>query len=247
MISGILSYARAGTHKRAGPSEMINILEKILGRRTAQAARRSAFSVSVLFLALFSLAAFSPALVHADNPANNSDSITITVVPTVDVGVSIDTGNVNLTFVLAMGATDFTVSPATVTILGNIQPQEIELEAVNVGASPVWTLDTDEIADIDELQVYALFSVDRTTRPHENDFAGAKNLVTSSAKRAGKALGAGPNQNFENQSMIGEADMDNLQVGTQRQLWLRIDTPPLTTTAATQEISITATATKNVP
>jgi len=227
---------------------MLDMLKQIFGRRIAAKAPRSAFSVSAIGLLFAALFACSSAPVYADqNPGNDSDAITISVLPVFDIGVSIDTSAVNLNFTLPMGATDFTVSPATLTILGNIQPQEIDIEATNISVSPTWAPDADEVAGIDEVQVYALFSVNRSSRPLEAEFAGAKNLITTAAKRAGLALGSGPNNNFENNVMTGGADMDNMLVGTERQMWLRIDTPPLTTTGEVQAIQITVTATRNNP
>ena len=108
----------------------------------------------------------------------------------------------------------------------------------------VWTLDNDEVAGIDQLQLYALFSVGRSTHPTEAEFAGDKNLIKSATKRAGITGGASANQNFENNAMLGGADMDNVGVGIKRQLWLRMDTPPITSTTADQDIQVTITATR---
>ena len=194
--------------------------------------------------ALLSLPLLTSA-VRADNPANDSDAITITLRPTVDIGVDIDTSSVNLDFTLAMGATDYTLNPIGVTILGNIQPQELDLSAHNVSDSPVWTLDTDEVAASDELQLYALFSVSRATNPLEVEFDGVKNLLTGSPKRAGQSPGLTANGNFENNVMEGGVDADNILLSAPaRQLWLRMDVPPLTSTADLQKIQVTVTATR---
>ncbi|MFH1725880.1 MAG: hypothetical protein ABII00_14825 [Elusimicrobiota bacterium] len=197
------------------------------------------------FFALAALLWLAPSAVRADDPSDNSDSITIIITPTVDLGVEIDTSAVNLNFTMAMGATDFTVVPATLTILGNVNPIELDVQGTNVSGSPVWTLDADETPGQDELQVYGLFSVGRSTRPLESEFAGAKNLVTPAAKRAGQEGGSGPDQNFENNQMLGGADMDGLNVGDQRQLWLRIDAPPVTSTTEAQQMRVTVTATRS--
>ena len=85
----------------------------------------------------------------------------------------IDTDSVDLAFTMPLGTTDYTATPATVTLLGNVQPQELDLSAANISGSPVWTLDADEIAGADQLQVYALFAVGRQTPPSESEFAGA--------------------------------------------------------------------------
>src|SRR5688572_29585491 len=99
------------------------------------------------------------------NPSNDSDSITLAISPVIDIGLSIDTAAVDLSLLMAMGATDFVAAPATVTVLGTFQPQEIEVQAVNASPSPVWTLDFDETAGADQVQLYMLFSVGRSSRP----------------------------------------------------------------------------------
>lgn len=194
---------------------------------------------------LCAFAAFAPHFARAEDPANNSDSITVRITPVVDVGVEIDTAAVNLSYILDLGATQYTLTPATVTILGNVNPQELDISAANISASPIWLLDSDELAALDELQLYALFSVGRSTQPLEAEFSGAKNLVTTAVKRAGQQGGDGGNQNFENNGMLGGADMDRMNVGTQRQLWFRMDMPPLTSTTDDQDIQITITATRS--
>jgi hypothetical protein len=224
---------------------MIDMIKELFGKRTSAKSPRSAFCASVFSILFAAVLAVSPASVFADtNPANDSDSITMTIVPVVDIGVSIDTTSVVLNFTLPMGATDFTLNPANLTILGNVQAQEIDVQATNVSANPVWTADTDETAGIDEVQVYALFSVGRGANPSLAEFAGVKNLVTPTLKRAGGSPGAGPDLNFENNSMTGGVDMDNMLVGDTRQMWLRIDAPPLTTTGDVQKIQITVNATR---
>lgn len=178
------------------------------------------------------------------NPANDSDAVTVRIRPAADLGVTIDTANVTLAFTMEMGATQYTLSPATVTIVGNITPQELDVSAANNSGEPVWALDVDETAELDQLQLYALFSVGRSSRPAESDFAGAKNLITGSVKRVGTAGGAAADGNFENNSMAGGADMDAMALGSQRQLWLRLDAPPQTSVTSEQSITVTVTATR---
>lgn len=198
------------------------------------------------FALLAALACVLPAPVLADsNPDDDADSLTITILPVVDLGVSIDTGTVDLDFTMEMGQTDYTIKPATVTILGNIQPQELDVSGANVSGDPVWTLDADETADPDQLQLYSLFSVGRSTRPLEAEFDGVKNLITGATKRAGQLSGSGDDQNFEHSQMTGAADMDDLNVGDERQLWFRIDTPPQTSVSSEQKIQVTITATRS--
>lgn len=179
------------------------------------------------------------------NPGNDSDSLTVTILPQTDFGVVIDTDNVTLDFSMAMGATDYTVLPATVTIVGNVHPQELNISAANISPVTAWTLDTDETAETDQLQMYALFAADRQTHPAESDFTGVKNLITTVPKRAGFAGSSGPDGSFENSSMSGAANMDNIMLTSpSRQMWLRLDTPPRTSTDEVQSIQVTITATR---
>lgn len=179
------------------------------------------------------------------NPANDSDSVVIHITPQPDLGVTVDTANVTLDFTMVMGATSYTLKPATVTVLGNITPQELDVQGGNISASPVWALAANETPALDVLRLYALFSVARDSQPAETDFSGAKNLVTTGIKRAGMASGAAPNQNFENNNMAGGADMDSMPVGAVRQMWLRIDAPPTTSTTSEQDFTVTLTATRS--
>jgi len=217
---------------------MKEILRTLRGR--IGSARRCV-RAALLLLPLLALCAL-PA--RADDPGNNDDSIVIRITPRIDYGVIIDTASVDLDFTMDMGATDYTLIPATVTIVGNIRPVELDIEAANVSAAPVWTLDTDETAGLDELQLYGLFSVGRSTQPLESEFSGAKNLIISTPKRAGQENGNGADQNFENNVMEGGADVDLMNIGDQRQLWLRIDAPPYTSTGDEQKFQITVTATR---
>ncbi len=195
-------------------------------------------------LAALAAAAFLALPAAADSfPGNDSDSIVIHITPGVDLGVEIDTANVTLDFTMAMGATSYTLTPATVTVLGNITPQELDVQGGN-GASS-WSLAANETPAIDVVRLYTLFSVARDSHPAEGDFSGAKNLVTTGVKRAGKASGSAASQNFENNSMSGGADMDNLPLGAQRQMWLRVDAPPETSVTTQQQFTVTLTATRS--
>lgn len=191
---------------------------------------------------LFCLALPSLSLAADPVPSNDEDSLTIRINPVIDMGVEIDTAAVTLDFVGALGTTFYTLTPATVTIVGNIQPQELDL----VGqALDTWTLDADEAVGTDQLQLYGLFASGRQSPPSEAEFSGVKNLITGSAKRAGTSPGAGADGGFENDSMSGAADMDNILLSAPaRQLWLRMDTPAWSTTDAEQKFTITINATR---
>jgi len=191
-----------------------------------------------LLAAIAAMTMAAPLMADTDN-SNNSAYLTITVSPNVDIGVIMDTQSVTLdSFSLAPGATDFSLAPGTATIAGNIQPQELDVLGTKLDT---WTLDTDEAAGANSLQLYSLFSVGRTTHPIESEFAGTTNLVIGAGARAGGTGGAGVN--YENAVMSGNVDMDNLNIGDARQIWFRMDAPPLTSTADPQKFKVTLTAT----
>lgn len=214
-----------------------------LAKRLKAAAQRAL--LRGLLVSGLLLAAALPSLAADPNPGNDSDSLTVSILPQSDFGVTIDTAEVTLDFIMAPGDTAYTLKPATVTIVGNVHPQELNVSAANITAAPVWTLDTDEVAQADELRMYALFAEGRQSPPSAAEFSGAKNLITGSAKRAGFESSSGPDGNFENSSMTGAANMDNILL-TQpaRQLWLRLDAPPFTSTEDEQSVQITITATR---
>lgn len=190
-------------------------------------------------------------------PANDSDALTISLVPVVDLGVDVDTGTARfslsdtpgtLSLAMEMGAAAYLVSPATVTVLGNMNSQEVQLFAAGLDS---WTLDTDETAEADKARLYALFAVDKASRPVEAEFGqggDGRHLVTASPKTAGEALGEEDNDLDGNQfeladgGMSGGTNMDNMAVGSKKQLWLRLDAPPTTGSDEAQRIVVTLTA-----
>ena len=200
----------------------------------------------------------------------SSDSLTITITPTTDLGVDVDTTTTRLndtdtpgTMSLSMqlGATAYFVSPATVTILGTFNNQEVQLKAACLDS---WAIDADETAEADKVQVYALFSTLDNSVPTEAQFAQGgdyRHLVTGTPKWAGESLGSENNDTTDNVFEIpsslpfsggteagvgGGSDMDRLQVGNIRQLYLRVDAPPSSSVSAEQEIQVTLTADSGV-
>jgi len=192
----------------------------------------------------------------------DTDSLTIKITPSVDFGVDITTGstlfegqNISGAVPLALGATGYLTVPADVTVKGNFQNQELEVVAAGLDT---WQVDTDEIAKEDKAQVYALFASGRSSAPYEGEFGGysARHLVTGTAQLAGETNGNETNDVTANSyeipstSMTGGSgpalgagsDMDRLQVGNTRQLYLRIDAPPTSTVSADQQIQVTLTA-----
>jgi hypothetical protein len=188
----------------------------------------------------------------------NSDSLTITITPTTDLGVDVDTTTTRFTLTDTPGTMALTmqlndkayfVSPATVTILGNYNNQEVQLSAVALNS---WTVDTDEVDEADQVQLYALFAADKGAHPTDADFdqgTDGRHQVKGAAKMAGETVvGVENNDLTGNQFEIADAsmaqgtDMDNLAVGAVKQLWLRVNTPLTSTTEEAVSVTITLTA-----
>ncbi len=190
------------------------------------------------------------------NTSNDKDSLTITIQPNVDLGVDVDTTTTkfvaaggNLTGTMALGATDYLVSPASVTILGNFSNQEVQLQAAGLNT---WAVDEDETAGADSVQVYALFAVNKTSRPVEGEFGSdsGRHQVKAGVQTAGEPVGAATENNdrtdnryeINNADMTSGTEMDGIAVGVLKQLWLRLDAPPTTTSDEDQRIVVTLTA-----
>ncbi|HAH07720.1 MAG TPA: hypothetical protein DCM05_14565 [Elusimicrobia bacterium] len=186
------------------------------------------------------------------------DSLTITIQPATDLGVDVDTTTARfsetdtpgtMTLALQMGATAYLVSPASVTILGNFNNQEVQMSAACLDS---WTIDADETAEADKVQVYALFAVNKTSRPVELEFgqgSDGRHQVTGAQKLAGETAGSENDDLTGNQfeiaaanTMAGGTNMDNLAVGTQKQLWMRVDAPPNSSSDDNQRVVVTLTA-----
>ena len=200
-------------------------------------------------LAVSCIAWFGLVPAQAADPDSDALTITITIAGT-DFGLDITTqptaGQTSIT--LSVGATDFMTIPSTVTILGNVSDQEINVLGTDLDS---WTLDTNETAGPqDALQLYALFSgVVRSTNPVLGDFDGAANLVTTVSSRAGIAPnGSEPGDgNYETETLgpgtASDHNVDGLAVGALRHLWFRMDAPPTTSSGSgTRRFVVTLTA-----
>ena len=196
-------------------------------------------------------------------PSNDSDALTITVTPNVDRGVDISTGAVGLNLgTLDLNLSTFTVSPASVTILGNMASagpntgQELNMSGVIAGG---WGFDTTSpstfttTGDTNNLAVFALFSATTlVTAPSGDDFANATANAALNDASAGAVfdatrVGAANPTNgtrFEKQG-TGNVDMDNLSPTSptvQSHLWFFLRLPDQTTTANAQDVTVTLTA-----
>jgi len=203
-------------------------------------------------------AAFGPSAAFADAVAgNDSDALTISITPNVDLGVDIDTatpaGFLDLGS-LALGATAFTANPATVSVVGSFNFQELQVQGEVLDT---WTLDGDQTANENALQLYALFTtVSRSSSPAQSAFdftgdatAADANLVTVTARNGGvdSTTGETGDGRFEKQTDAsdispGAGSVDDLSVGDKRHLWFRADLPPTTTVSAAQKFEVTLTA-----
>ena len=203
----------------------------------------------LLFTALtvcYSLFAIRTPVFADSNPANDSAAFTISVTPNFDRGIEIDTGNVNLDMgTVDMNASTQTVSPATVTILGNITNTELDLSGMITGG---WVFDPNQTftsTGTNQLNVWASFTdVSSVTVPSQGDeyfrvgtSSGAK-LISNTPFFGPAAIGIDGSNGlgrFEN----NVTDMDALLPGTKRHLWIYLRTPPTTSATAQQSIRFT--------
>ena len=184
---------------------------------------------------------------------NDRASLTFSLTPNVDFGVSIDTGNITMDFgSVALGTLQQRVRPATVTILGTITSdgsqttgQELDLALTFVGG---WSLDTSPSIDTtsnetDAIAVYALFSdTSLSLAPTPAQFDAESGGFTQTNERAGG--GSGDGTRFEKQgggALPGDG-MDHMSTGDAAHLWMLFRLPADTTTGNQQEITLTATA-----
>ena len=190
----------------------------------------------------------------ADADTNNDKaSITFSLTPNVDLGVSIDTGNVTMDFgTVLLGTLQQPIRPATVTILGTITSdgsqttgQELDLALTFVGG---WSLDTSPSIDTtsnetDAIAVYALFSdTNLSLAPTPAQFNAESGGFTQTNERAGGASGDGTRFEKQGGGALPGDGMDHKSPNEQAHLWMLFRLPAETTTGNQQEITLTATA-----
>ena len=210
-----------------------------------------------LMLAMSLLALWGAQTVQAA-PDTDTDYFTITVTPSVDLGVDVDTTNAkfvggdtigSMNLPLAVGGTAYMETPAVVRILGNYNKQEIQLKAECLDS---WTIDSDFSAEEDKVQVYALFAESKGSTPSEAEFdegLDARHMIQDTNKLAGAAQGNEGSTNVlsyfsynPESKPAWSAYMDDLAVNAQKELWLRVDAPPTSLSDDTQRIVVTLTA-----
>lgn len=220
----------------------LQALEYACGRARTYARAQVIFAAALL--------ALSAQPVFADsNPLDDSANIEILITPNFDRGVEIDTANVHMNLGnVDLGIATQTVRPATVTIVGNVLNNELNLSAVLTGG---WNFD-DNVAsqETDALQAWVVFKATTSaTVPSKSasNFDDANDAITPAspspafgATRVGFQNGnGGTADRFED----GVADMDSLAPGTKRHMWMYFRTPPVTSTSNQQQINFTLSVT----
>ena len=193
------------------------------------------------------------------DPSNDADSITVRITPNVDFGVDIDSaalqsgGTIDLGIVNLFASTQ-TVTPATVTIRGNITSsgggtgQELDVSGAiaSQGAGASWTFDLTPSThgtsgELDALATYILFSdTALSTSPNGDEFSVAAAEFTGTTLRAGGAGGVSGTK-FE-KTGAGVTDMDDMSPLEERHLWMLFRLPDQTTSGDSQDVTITLTA-----
>ena len=193
------------------------------------------------------------------DPSNDADSITVRITPNVDFGVDIDSaalesgGLIDLGIVNLFASTQ-TVTPATVTIRGNIASggagtgQELDVSGTisSQGSGADWTFDltpsTHGVSgELDALATYILFSdTGLSVAPNGDEFSVAAAEFTGTTLRAGGAGGVGGTK-FE-KTDAGSTEMDDMSPLESRHLWLFFRLPDSSSGGDAQEVTITLTA-----
>ena len=210
----------------------------------------AALTLGTLAAGLLMVSAQKAHAVYSDSiSSNDATAMVVRITPRADRGVEISTGNVNLNLgTVDLGASTQTVSPATVTITGNMSSAELDLAASITGG---WSFDNNPLsrastaAAANLLNVWATFtSVSTTTVPSQDDeyfrvgaSSGAKITSASnsaSAAHVGTFNGSGFGL-FENNETAG--DMDSMTPGSVRHLWTYFRLPPTTSITGPQDIN----------
>ena len=180
------------------------------------------------------------------NPSNDSAALSIRITPNFERGVTIETGSVNMDLgYMDMDASTQTVSPATVTITGNILNTELNLAASITGG---WVFDpnqTYESTGTNQLNAWVSFTSSNVAAIPSQDGEFFRVGASSGAKivsdtnvfgpvAVGIAGGSGIGR-FEGNAG-GSADMDSMNPTSQRHLWLRFKTPATTSVIADQQV-----------
>ena len=189
--------------------------------------------------------------------SNDATAIVIRITPRADRGVEISTGDASFLELgtIDIGASTQTVSPATVTITGNMAETELDLSASITGG---WVFDNNQITastGANQLNAWVSFTSISTggipaTNNTEEYFrvgssSGAKltSLTqTFTGTRVGLS-GADGVGRFENNEG-GAGNMDRMVNYSKRHMWTFFRLPPTTTITSQQTINIVLSVTE---
>ncbi len=183
------------------------------------------------------------------NAANDTGQFTVRITPNVDLGVLVNTagaawaGDANLDTVMTLGQEKLLGTGVTVTVDGNFNKQEFQLQGA---ALNTWTLDTDDADAQDQLRLYGKFGTNAGVSPVSGDFTNTTDLITAATGRAGQALAdEGGDTNHKYELSTGHAQygqVDDIAVGQIRRLWLKAIAPTTTSVDGQQQFTVTVTA-----
>ncbi len=187
--------------------------------------------------------------------SNNAAALVVRITPNADRGVTISSGNLNLNLGLVdLGASTQTISPATVTINGNMINSELELDAsiaggwsfdpnqtfLSTGANLLnaWVQFTSVSTGLAPAQSYEYFRVGTSSG---SKLAPANSGPTYAATAVGNvgAPGVGMFENNEGVSGTFGGDMDAMSAGDVRHMFTYFRLPPTTSITGAQDINIT--------
>ncbi len=161
-----------------------------------------------------------------------SDNFTVTVTPTGDRGVIITEGTYNFGN-LDTNTSAVSTSEITVTSTGTLT--DIEYTIAGDDAAQTWTLETDGVttpSGQNKVVLQGLFQ-SSALAPSEATFTSDDTIVTGAGQQVGDAS---PGE-FE-----GTAEMDNQGLNAVSYLYMRIATPPTSTTESQQTYTVTINA-----
>ena len=179
--------------------------------------------------------------------SNNAAALVVRITPNADRGVTISSSSVQLDLgFVDLGASTQTVSPATVTINGNMTETELDLSASISGGWVFSNSQTFTSTGTNQLNAWLQFtSISTASAPSQsNEYfrvgssSGSKitSLTNSYAATAVGISGGAGTGKFENNEG-GSGDMDSMVPGDRRHLWTFFTLPPTTSLTTAQDIN----------
>lgn len=199
-----------------GGNTMINYINKIT---------RSLLIVGTLAIALILGVGKKAEAINLST--NNTVGMTITFDPITDIGLEISSGGA-ITFG-TISASTWSVNPATITFVGNVNGQEITMSATctaSSGGSLVFDDSPESVAN-DQIGVWAVFSGTHiSSAPSQNEFQISAATVTQSMGNGTVVdVGDGTTQRMAgpwNQGGAGDggSSMNSINANVKRHLWV---------------------------